>query len=140
MRCFPIGLLLLSLMLTGTGCGESGPDLAPVSGRVTLDGRPLDPADVVFQPDDMKSPSFGRTNSDGRYDLAYKRGVAGALVGWHTVKISVVTEQTGGPQLVPPRYNSESGLRREVKAGEDNVFDFDLKSEGVVSKSSPKSG
>jgi hypothetical protein len=77
----------------------------------------------------MKSPSFGRTNDEGHYELGYKRGTPGALVGNHTVQIMVVTEQTGGPQLVPPRYNTESELRREVKAGEDNVIDFDLKSE-----------
>jgi hypothetical protein len=119
------GILLLAML---AGCGRSGPELAPVSGRVTLNGQPLAAADVIFQPDAMKSPSYGRTASDGRYMLAYKRGVLGALVGPHTVRIAEVTEITGGPQRVPPRYNTESELRVEVEADQDNVFDFDLTS------------
>ena len=123
-RCFAIYFSLLIVLVVG--CGPAGPELAPVTGRVTLDGEPLYPADVVFQPDGAKPPSFGRTDEDGRYTLGYKRGVEGALVGPHTVRIMIVTEQTRGPQLVPPRYNTESELRREVLAGEENVFDFDL--------------
>ena len=33
------------------GCGESGPKLVPVSGTVTLNGKPLEGAAVAFQPD-----------------------------------------------------------------------------------------
>jgi hypothetical protein len=32
------------------------------------------------------------------------------------------------PKPLPPRYNRQSELRREVKAGEDNEIDFDLTS------------
>jgi hypothetical protein len=107
------------------GCGGSG--VAPVSGRVTLDGRPLEHADVTFQPEGSLRPSVGRTDADGRYELAYKRGELGALVGEHTVRIYVSPELVTNPPRIPARYDRESELRREVKPG-DNVFDFNLES------------
>ena len=121
---FAFVLLLLA------GCNR-GPQLAPVTGRVTLDNKPLEAAEITFQPD-KGTASYGRTDQDGRYELRYTRDEMGALVGPHTVRIRAATEFTGPrgqsivrPQLVPARYHAESELRRDV-ADEDNVFDFDL--------------
>ena len=122
-----IWLLLLGLLFGG--CRKSGPELAPVSGRVTLAGKPLENADVVFQPDNGKSPAFGRTDSEGRYELAYKRGVMGGPVGQNTVQIRVSRELVRNPPLIAARFNSKSELRREVKAGQ-NEFNFDVTTEG----------
>ncbi|MEX2308073.1 MAG: carboxypeptidase-like regulatory domain-containing protein [Pirellulales bacterium] len=119
-----IALILLVGIIAG--CGESGPQVAPVSGRVTLDGQPLVNADVAFQPDGAHRASVGRTDANGRYALVYKRGEPGAIVGPHTVRISVSSEVVENPPSIPARYDTESELRREVKAGENNVFDFDL--------------
>jgi hypothetical protein len=115
----------IALLLVIAGCKESGPELAPVRGRVTLDGKPVEHTDVMFEPDGLKSPSVGRTDKDGNYVLAYKRGVEGGMVGMNTVRIETVTSITRGPQLIPARYSSKTELRREVKPG-DNVFDFEL--------------
>jgi hypothetical protein len=91
---------------------------------------------VLFQPDNMKSPSYGFTDKDGRYELGYKRGTTGALPGWHTVSIEMDTEIVGPNgkqikrrQLIPRRYYIQSELRREVKADEQNEIDFELTSE-----------
>jgi hypothetical protein len=116
--------LCLAAALLLTGCGAAGPELAPVSGTVTLDGQPIENADVVFQPEDARSPSYGRTGPDGRYELGYKRGVAGALVGKHTVSIRVSAEVVRNPPRIAPVER-----RVEVQSGEDNVFNFDEKSE-----------
>jgi len=127
LRCW----LALTLLLLGC---QRGPQLAPVSGRVTLDGKPLETAEVAFLPDNGRA-SHGLTDATGRFELRYTRDAMGALVGSHTVRIASATEVTlpNGqfvirPQLVPPRYNTQSELRREVKAGEDNQFDFKLSS------------
>jgi predicted small lipoprotein YifL len=125
------------LLATLAGCGRPGPQLAPVSGRVTLDGQPLDAAEVLFQPDEgTGSPSYGFTDQNGQYELGYKRGVKGAMVGSHTVSIEMDTRITGPDgnlkrrrQLLPPRYNTQSELRREVKPDRENVIDFDLTSD-----------
>lgn len=101
--------------------------MAPVHGRVTLDGQPLPDTSVVFQVSGM-SPSGGRTDENGNYELIYKRGVKGALIGMNQVTILEDTQKTHGPQRVPARYNEKSKLQREVKSG-DNEINFDLTTE-----------
>jgi hypothetical protein len=123
-RSLRIAQVVLVTVLAG--CGQTGPDVAAVSGRVTLDGRPLASADVSFQPDGAQRASSGRTDADGRYQLMYKRGQPGALVGEHTVRISVSRELVRNPPRIPARYDTQSELRREVKADGENVFDFEL--------------
>lgn len=99
-----------------------------MTGRITLDGNPIESTDIVFQPDGSRPPSYGRTDKNGNYELGYKRGVMGALVGQHTVRISTSPELVRGPNRYPAQYNTESTLRKEVKP-EKNRFDFDLTSE-----------
>jgi hypothetical protein len=115
------------LMISFIGCGKTGADIAPVSGRITLDGKPLEKADVVFQPDGSKPPASGRTDADGRYQLVYKRGVMGGAIGSNTVRITISSDVAANPPNIPARYNSESGLVKEVKSGQ-NEFNFDLTS------------
>ena len=112
-------------MVTLVGCSKSGSDLAPVSGRVTLDGEPAKATEVMFYPEGEKSPSVGRTDNDGRYLLRYKRGVEGGSIGLNIVRLKTITEVTHGRQLVPERFITGSDLRREVKSG-GNTFDFEL--------------
>jgi predicted small lipoprotein YifL len=124
----PINALILVLVALA-GCGKSGPQVAPVQGRVTLDGRPLAFAEVAFQPDGGKRASMGRTDEEGRYELAYKRGQPGAIVGPHTVRIWVSAEFVKNPPVIAARFDTKSELRREVKAN-DNEFNFDVTTEG----------
>jgi hypothetical protein len=117
------------LICVVAGCGKGGPDLAPVTGRVTLDGRPLESVDVVFQPTNGNPPSTTRTDADGHYEMLYKRGLMGARVGEHTVRIGFTSNIVTNPPNIPAKYNMASELRREVKSGA-NELDFELTSEG----------
>jgi hypothetical protein len=122
-----VAYLACSVILVAcfAGCGKTGPELAPVTGRITLDGKPLENADISFQPDSSKPPSAGRTDANGRYELAYKRGVMGGMVGSNTVRITISPEVVTNPPNIPARYNTESELKKEVKPGQ-NEFNFDL--------------
>src|SRR5215470_13236777 len=87
--------LLAALAVGAVGCGND--QVAPVSGRVTLDGQPLANAAVTFQPvrtEGKGNPgpgSGGFTDADGRYTLKVTGTEArGAVVGKHKVTISLV--------------------------------------------------
>src|SRR5258708_29057010 len=85
LRLLPLGLLFCSV-----GCGEN---LAPVSGKVTLDDKPLPNAMVIFHPDSNgPNPgpgSHGKTDDKGEFMLSLMtRGVKGAVPGKHKVSIT----------------------------------------------------
>src|SRR5262245_32981152 len=87
-------LVSASVALLALGCGGEPYQLAPVSGRVTLDDVPLANVHVNFQPmaADTNNPgpgSYGKTDADGRYELrVVLTGKKGAVVGKHQVRIS----------------------------------------------------
>lgn len=124
--CSAAALLTISL----GACGPAHPDLGTVTGTVTLNKQPLAGAGIVFQPSGGR-PSYGMTDSAGRYALEYAQDVPGARIGRHTVIIR--TRFTGdfpgdpkaSPERLPKRYHDETELTADVKAGE-NIFDFDL--------------
>ncbi|MBW3539735.1 MAG: hypothetical protein KY476_05645 [Planctomycetes bacterium] len=66
MRYVRIWLLLLP-MATAIGCGGSEDVLVPVSGTVTLNGKPLAGAEVHFVT--AKFEGYGKTNTEGHYEL-----------------------------------------------------------------------
>lgn len=123
-------VLLMSLL---AGCGSRGPALGRVTGRVTLDGKPLADARIVFQPRQKGAPSVAVTDKDGRYELVYLRDHFGAVLGEHTVTISTFRQLSGTegsrrseiPERVPARYNDETDLVRRVNAGAQTI-DFEL--------------
>jgi hypothetical protein len=122
MRFVQLSILFAGIALAG--CAKSGADVAPVSGRITLDGKPLEFAIVTFQPAG-KSPASSGTDKDGRYELMYKRGVVGAPVGQSRVTILLDAYKAPKGLVIPPSYSSESKLQADVKPG-PNVFDYDL--------------
>jgi len=119
----------LVILILVAGCSQSGPGLAPVKGRVTLDGQPIENTMVAFYPNDSKAPSTGYTDKDGNYELAYKQGKLGGMIGENTVKISTSSELVKGANRFHENYNSKSVLKREIKSG-SNTIDFELKSDG----------
>lgn len=141
--------LALSALLVAVGCSTSpqidyeSAGLVDVSGTVTMDGRPLADALVIFETEDKRF-SYGRTDGNGHYQLQFDTVAKGVMPGPKTVRISMsgaATEEeaaTRRVETVPKKYNKESELRVEVKPGEDQTFDFDLKSEGEIEQTKPE--
>jgi hypothetical protein len=82
-------LLLIVLTVCCFGCtgGGNEVDLGTVSGVVTMDGKPLADAIVVFAPAEG-NPSTGRTDTNGSYELSYLGNAKGAILGNHKVSIT----------------------------------------------------
>jgi len=135
MRLRTLSLIVTALGLL-QGCGGDM-KVAPVSGTITLDGQPLDQASVVFQPDQGGRPSFGVTDKDGAYTLAYSMNEGGAEVGPCAVKITtrLQGEDPSGEyrdnapraaERVPARY-AKTPVKVTVES-KSNTIDIELTS------------
>jgi hypothetical protein len=122
---YPLSTLFCLLLLSG--CGGDKPALGVVCGTVTLDGRPLAGACVIFEPMTSSRASMGWTDAQGKYELVYIRDEKGAKVGANRVRITAAKSKANLPELLPPRYNAQTTLQEDVKAGK-NEIDFPLTS------------
>jgi hypothetical protein len=116
------------------GCGGDGPQLHPVSGKVTLNGAPVAGATVVFTPQgDPNGPMpSGVTGDDGRFELTTHPHGKGAPAGEYAVVVTKypenAREQANPKNQLPAKYAAAgtSGLKRAVKAGGGEVEPIDL--------------
>ena len=130
-------------LLAIVGCG---PNVAPVSGKITMDDKPLVNATVIFTPEsEEKNPgpgSNGKTDANGNYTLQLNTGgVKGAIIGKHSVRITAYEgddneiPSSGSDMkvfrklLVPDKYNSHTELKIDVPSGGTTTANFELKSD-----------
>lgn len=122
----------IALVVAVVGCAARStnqPEIAAVSGTVTMDGKPLGRVSVVFE-SDSGVLSFGNTDDQGRYTVSYIRSAKGAGLGRNVVRISTPTMGPSSPlrkDTIPSIYNTASTLAVDVAKGR-NVFDFTLES------------
>ena len=141
--------LALILALASAGC-KKGPARAeagevPVTGVVTLDGKPLAGAEVTFTCNTTTGVFSGATDENGKYQLWSNFGSTAKLEGPCTVKISkmelppgvekppadmpVSPQMLGAKESLPPKYSD--GGKTELTASvpaEGGTFNFELKS------------
>lgn len=123
-------------------CGCSGDDrgLAPVSGTVYLNGKPLPNANIIFTPlEENIRVAVGSTDKEGRYKLTSFQTSDGAKIGKHKVSIRAyeIADETFKPadditikkgKLLSPRKYLDpetSGLTADVEK-KSNIIDFKL--------------
>jgi hypothetical protein len=123
-------------LLSLAGCG--GPKLVPVSGAVTLDGKPLSHGAVSFNADASKGNTvtvscLGRLNEQGQYQLktiGVKKSDSGtgAPLGWY--KVTLFTGLPGEPEItVNPKYLDPTKTPLSVEVVENPTpgqYDFKL--------------
>jgi hypothetical protein len=127
--CFLVGLAMIL-----AGCGDGGPTLIPVKGKVSYDGKPLETGLVRFEPLDGKSASGkGGVIANGEYTALVPAGEL--LVKISSDKIVGKRKRYDMPdspmddvteQVVPKKYNIDSKLKVNVQAKKDDL-DFELK-------------
>ena len=135
-RCGWLPLVLVVL----TGCSGGKDRIAPVSGVVRLNGKPLAGASVFFEPIPSDKETYGPgahaiTDAEGRFTLMVAaEKTRGAVIGKNTVRISLGDAPKGDPggahltrELLPARYNSKSELTFDVPPGGSDAANFDLK-------------
>jgi len=145
---YVIALVESGLLLFIAGCGESGPRYAPVSGVVTLDGKPYGEAVISFQPKATSTNpnpgrgSAGETDSNGHFVLKTDDLKNGAVVGKHLIRVQTRGQviqfdpATGSPDNAPPsnlkrdpipaEWNTMSEKEFEVPPGGTDQANFDI--------------
>ena len=127
------------------GCGSKY-DIAPVSGRITLDGEPLAGALVSFEPlatEGLEAGygSYGECDDAGLYQLKSLHGENGAIVGPHRILITTMKGKEGpngemimiSKERVPEKYmDYDNPLKFEVPAEGTDQAHFELKSGRVA--------
>jgi hypothetical protein len=88
-QCVVFNIYVASLvMLMGCGGGAEGPATEPVSGTVTLDGKPIEGAQVVFVPNGSGRAASATTDAAGKYELTTFNPADGAVIGSYKVTIA----------------------------------------------------
>ena len=132
-----------AVILCFAGCGGSSGRTVPVSGVVTLNGKPLANAHVAFQPQASKGSenagvgSYGVTDADGRYSLrTMDTDQPGAVIGTHSVEIKLRVEADDrdpksrpAAKTLPAKYNRNTELQFKVEPGGTSAANFDLKAQ-----------
>ncbi|SIO20948.1 hypothetical protein SAMN05444166_3008 [Singulisphaera sp. GP187] len=121
------------------GCGGAGDDLPrqEISGSVILQGTPLSEGMIQFRPETNQGTFVSAAIRDGKYAIPRHEGpVAGGyrVIITSPPKSTAAASESGPgkappspPDLIPKKYNASSTLNAEVKVGQPNSFDFDLK-------------
>lgn len=143
--------------LSSAGCKDPGPPkpkTVPVTGKVMYKGQPVASATVAFLGDGKIRAAFGKTDSEGRFELTTSEAGDGAVPGMHKVTVTKVVgskaaKAASGPvsmedalkrsnepkkdeepmSLLPDMYAdaATSGLSFDVKESGTNDFTIDLK-------------
>ncbi len=135
--------VLAGSTLVCLGCSSK---FVPVSGVVSVNGKPYGKAAVSFQPigtSDNPNPGRGSsayTDENGRFELISDDN-QGAVVGKHLVRITTRYSElpsepgVGSPdgavppprrEPIPPEWNSESQKEFEVPPGGTDKANFDI--------------
>ena len=135
-------VVLLTLTVAAIGCRKGGPELAPVTGKVTYQGKPLPFGAVVFLPESGRT-STGIIQPDGTFQMVTSGRGNGAAVGKNKVRFACdashdpskkapggagLVISLGNP-LIPQKYMSceTSGFEVVVQSGFNDPVVFELK-------------
>ena len=116
------------------GCGESGPVLVPVEGKVTWQGQPVRIGSVAFVPIKGGQPAIGMISSGGRFELKSHAGRMGIEPGEYRVAIRAYEGsfiENNVRYVVPERFarTETSGLTTTVPTDTAGTLklNYDLK-------------
>ncbi len=143
-NCLIVSLLAVAIVISGCQKPSNLPPQYPVSGTISLDGKPLPGAGIMFLPrgDTRGNGAMAMSDPTGKYTLKTDHGGPGAPEGEYAVTISKVVNRDGTPYVPNPDV-AEAGERETLpgiysdsmkttlnanvpKGG--NTINFDLKS------------
>ena len=120
-------LLSGGLLFAATGCRTAGGEkLAPVAGKVTLDGQPLQTGSVTFKPDAARGNASqhqptSAIDADGHYELSVPPERKGAPPGWYQVVVTAYDNPRPGrlKTLIDVKYQDEKTTPLKIEVIEN---------------------
>jgi hypothetical protein len=137
-------LITAATAMSYSGCGSDDgnlPRTVPASGVVTLDGKPVDGAQVILIAEGSGTSAYGSTDSQGRFSLRISDKKSGAVPGSYKVQVSKTIEKKltgtldGGDAVsfeygLPAKYTGHltSGLTAQIPDSGTDAIKFELTS------------
>jgi hypothetical protein len=107
-----------------SGCGDGRPERVPVSGRVLIDGKPLETGNIRIHPP-ANRPASAKIQPDGSFTLSTYEFGDGAVTGTHPVTVTSIKMLSANTVrwLAPKKYTSAdtSGLQFEITGPTDSA-------------------
>lgn len=147
MRQPRLGLKFVSFLaaVLAVGCEDQFAGREPVSGSVTLEGQPLKEGSIQLLPMADQDTQTGAAIVDGKFSVDKRDGLKPGLYLVRITSGDGVTPARGRPDAadeeiagpggntnivsvdrIPPDWSEASSQSVEVKAGIENVFQFDI--------------
>ena len=138
-------LAMAVLLLVGCDSGPAGPPLVPVEGTVTLDGKPLSGATLLFQPQGNTAGQGGtaRTDAAGKFALtSFDLKDKGTAAGNYRVVISKKANPDGSDfapspdqdpmlaaykEVLPPQYADDAQTTLSAEVPPEGVKNLEFK-------------
>ena len=129
------GGVVAAMLLGCHGCAK-GPAIGEIKGMATLDGNPVEEGSIRFIPIDGRTSMGSGNIRQGRFEMRLPVKTYRVEISWPKLPAAGMPDDkyTSGrkddyviPERIPKKYNTESELTLEVKAGL-NEPRFDLMS------------
>ncbi len=131
-----LAFVLLAAMVSLCGCGQTPYPVAPVRGKVTIDGKPLSGGRIVFAPiaqsDSIDSGKWavGTIQSDGSFELSTYGANDGAVVGEHWA--TIIASKNAAFASTPKFSRVKVPRKIAVEAGTENDIPIALTSQEIA--------
>ena len=126
MRIIPFFLLACVAAFLLPGCSNDLPPIGPLTGTVSLGGKPYANGSLMFTPASGGRPSVAAIDENGNFEAMYNLSTPGALIGKHTVTFEPATEESAEEDEFKPYSPPDESFKIEpfqisVEAGGTEV-------------------
>lgn len=123
-----LAVMMATVLFLGCGGASDAPQLAKVSGTVTMGGNPVVDATVTFHLDGEGAPrpGMGKTDASGNFRITTFNNNDGAIVGTHIVTVAKIeanpAESSGDMDMEGEAYGAAMNAAASETEDRKQVF------------------